>query len=149
MGCSSKSFSLLIILILAVSIIIEIKPIFAQSLPKPSVPEFTLKYVDYSYDVPPVYGTNPYKGNITVKETGYRVCKEYIDVWVKNPSFQKYTDDSNHKIVLGYDVQWKGHYGNEWANATYPEYLLSSGLEYTVISFAFGHDTNDNTAYYG
>jgi len=26
---------------------------FAQLIPTPSIPEFTLKYIDYSYDVPP------------------------------------------------------------------------------------------------
>ena len=104
--------------------------------------------LDYSYDVPPVYGTNPYNGNTEIKESGHHVYQEYVEVWIKNPSFQKYTDASGHKIVLCYDVQWKGHYGGEWANVTYPEYLLSSGSEFTVISLAFGDDTTDTTHYW-
>lgn len=32
------------------------------SISKPSVPEFTVKYVDNSYDVPPTYGIDQYTG---------------------------------------------------------------------------------------
>jgi hypothetical protein len=120
----------------------------AQSTQKLSAPQFSLKYVDYSYDVPPVYGINPYNGNTEIKQSGYHVYKEYVEVWIKNPSFQQYTDASGHKIVLGYQVYWKGHYGDLWANATYPAYVLSSGSEYTVISFAFGDDANDDSHYW-
>ena len=63
MGGISKSFSLLLILILAVSILTMVKPVFAQSndandmivpppngdnIPTPSIPEFTVHVVDSS-----------------------------------------------------------------------------------------------------
>ncbi len=35
---------------------------FAQLIPTPSIPEFTLKYIDYSYDVPPTYKIDEYTG---------------------------------------------------------------------------------------
>jgi hypothetical protein len=127
--------SLLLVFTLTITSLMIIESACAQSIPKPPAPEFNLKYVDYSYDVPPVYGTNPYNGNTEIIESGRHVYQEYVEVWIKNPSFQKYTDASNNKIVLGYDVQWKGHYGNEWANMTYAGYLLSSGSEYTVVSY--------------
>lgn len=43
----------------------------AQS--KPSVPEFTVKLVDNSYDVPPTQTTDPYTGTKTIP--GYHVKK--------------------------------------------------------------------------
>ena len=33
-----------------------------NEIPEPYVPEFTLKYVDYFYDVPPVYGIDEFTG---------------------------------------------------------------------------------------
>ncbi len=146
---SSKTFTLrlfLLLVALSLSFTFIVEAVSAQSTP--CVPQFTLKYVDYSYDVQPVYTTNPYNGKTEIKEGGHRVYKQYVEVWVKNPSFQKFIDASGHKIVLGYAVRWKGHYGNEWVNATYSEYILSSGSEYTVISFAFGDDANDGSHYW-
>jgi hypothetical protein len=42
----SKRATLMFITVLAVSSLIMVEPVFAQSIPKPAVPEFTLKYVD-------------------------------------------------------------------------------------------------------
>jgi N-acetylneuraminic acid mutarotase len=47
-----KSLALATILILVASSLILTESAFAQTIPKPSVPEFTAKYVDRSYTVP-------------------------------------------------------------------------------------------------
>jgi hypothetical protein len=58
----SKSFSLLIIVLLAISILIMAKPVFAQMstplpIPNLSVPEFSVEFIKASYNT-----TNPYTG---------------------------------------------------------------------------------------
>lgn len=54
MGKMSKTLALFLILITATAYLpLASEPVNAQTIPIPSVPEFTLRYVDLSYDVPP------------------------------------------------------------------------------------------------
>jgi hypothetical protein len=115
MGCKSKSFSLLIILILAASSIVMVKPIFAQSIIKPSAPEFTVKYVDYSYDVPPIYGINQYTGQNETVQAGYHVDNRTMVFTIKNQPFNSYNDSSGNYITLYYNFRFKGQYGLQWS----------------------------------
>ena len=57
-----KCVTLLLIVILTSSSLMLIESVFAQSMFEPSVPEFTLEFVDKSYDVPPTTEstTDPY-----------------------------------------------------------------------------------------
>jgi hypothetical protein len=113
MGNIDKGFSLLIVVILAVSSLIMVESALAQSIPKPSVPEFTLKYVDNSYDVQPTTTstTDPYTGKtITTTTPGYHVEKKSIEITVTNQPFTPYTDAKGHTINLSYDVRYKGHF---------------------------------------
>ena len=58
-----------------------------SSIPKPSVPEFTLKYVDNSYDVPPktTTSTDPYTNEITTTTIpGYHVENRTVEAVIKN-----------------------------------------------------------------
>ena len=50
MGTIGKSFALILILIMAISSVglLAVKPVSAQSIPKPSVPQFTLNLIDSS-----------------------------------------------------------------------------------------------------
>lgn len=52
MGNTNKTLSLGILLILCITMATLVEANSAQTASKPSVPEFTAKYVDYSYDVP-------------------------------------------------------------------------------------------------
>jgi hypothetical protein len=115
MGSLNKSFSLLIILILAASSLIVVKPAFAQSIPKPSVPEFTVKYVDYSYDVPPTYGIDQYSGKSVITQAGYHVDNRTMVFTIKNHPFNSYNDSSGNYITLYYNFRFKGHYGDQWS----------------------------------
>ena len=84
---------------------------------KPSVPEFSVNFVAYPYDVPEktITTVDQYTGKETVKTTpGYRVENKSIEIVVKNQPFTPYTDEDGHEINLFYDVQVKGHYGDEW-----------------------------------
>jgi hypothetical protein len=117
MGNIGKRYSLLLLMILAVSSLILVESTSAQSIPKPSVPEFTVKYVDNSYDVAPTYGTDPYTGKNVVTEVGYHVQNKSIKVWVSNQAFSNYRDTSGNRIMLYYDIQWKGHFVEYWRNS--------------------------------
>lgn len=111
-----------------------------SSTPKPSVPEFTLKFVDNSYDVPPAYGIDPYTGKNVITMKGYHVQNKTIVLTVEN---QPHVINDN---VLYYNVRWKGHFSNSWIY--YPrEYLLSSISDYTIMVFGF-FGNNDTKGYY-
>ena len=148
MARMGKYLSLLLVVILAVYSLLMIQPSDAQTIPKPSVPEFTLKYVDNSYDVPPTTTstTDPYTGKtITTTTPGYRVEKKSIEITVTNQPFTPYTDAEGHTINLSYDVRYKGHFSESgWIQPFYQpirngEYGFTaqhpqSNSGYTVIS---------------
>jgi hypothetical protein len=72
-----------------------------------SVPEFTLQYVDYSYDVPPktTTTTNPYTNEtITTTIPGYHVENKTIQATIKNNLGASY-----------YNFRYKGSYTDEWS----------------------------------
>ncbi|MCJ7763000.1 hypothetical protein MUP38_06065, partial [Candidatus Bathyarchaeota archaeon] len=71
----SKRVALLFIVILTVSSL-KVGNFALASITKPSVPEFTVKLADHSYDVPPstTATTDPYTGKQTVTtQPGYHV----------------------------------------------------------------------------
>ncbi len=97
---------------MAISSLIIVKPASCQTTP--SVPEFTLKYVDYSYDVPPTYGINQYTGQNVTIQAGYHVDNRTMVFTIKNQPFTSYNDSSGNYIGLYYNFRVKGHYGDEW-----------------------------------
>jgi hypothetical protein len=124
MGSINKSFSLLAIVLLAVSSLIMAKTacaqtvpepsLPAQTIPKPSVPEFSLKYIDLSYDVAPTHGTDQYSGKTVITQDGYHVDNRSLQFTIKNQPFTPYTDTSGNKIGLYYNFRIKGAYGTAW-----------------------------------
>jgi hypothetical protein len=116
------------------------------SIPKPSVPEFTLKFVDNSYDVPSstTTTTDPYTGEQTVTtHPGYHVQNGTIEVTIKNQEFTPYSIDSQTTISLFYYVSYKGHYAEDWDY--YPPsthgreysaiFIRQSTSDYTIVQF--------------
>ena len=87
------------------------------SIPKPSVPEFTVKLVDHSYDVPTTYSVDQYTGK-TITHYGYHVENKSIEVSIKNQPFTPYTDADGHEVKLYYNIRVKGHYGEDWTAPT-------------------------------
>jgi len=57
MGDINKRVSLVFILLINAPVLFMAKSIAAQSIPKPSVPEFTIQLADHSYDVLPTTTT--------------------------------------------------------------------------------------------
>lgn len=143
---------MLLVAILAFYSLLMVKQSEAQTIPKPSVPEFTLNYIDYSYDVPPTYKINEYTGE-TVAIGGYHIKNMTIQVSIKNNPIQS-NDATSH---LYYNVRFKGHFGKEWSEtpsvivknsspSTFSQYvnispynfrlLKQSSYEYTTFLFS-------------
>ena len=74
------------------------EPTEPTSIPKPSVPEFTVEFVDKSYDVPPTYGVDHSTGEKVVISDGYHVIFKTIEVSIKNPSFTPYNDTNGNAL---------------------------------------------------
>src|SRR4030042_381493 len=148
-----KSFALaIIIFILVVSSMIIIKLSFA-SIPKPSVPEFTVKDVASSYSVTT---TDPY--------TGLDVTKQHSNNTIQVTIENQPLSDSTHHIY--YNIRTRPHFGGNWTelypvydqpNApynwdtktwTYSKYLVypntpkQSNTDYTVITISLGENSN-------
>jgi hypothetical protein len=143
----SKRATLLFIAILTVSSLTVIESALAQSVPKPSVPDFTVKLVAHPYDVPPTTTTtiDQYTGKEIVTTTpGYHVENKSIEITIKNQPFTPYTDTHGYEINLYYNVRSKGHFGDDWDwKELYSHYKGSSSAnpvqsssEYTVLSLS-------------
>ncbi len=109
----SKTFALFLTLIIATSCLtmLTVEPTNAQTITQPSVPDFTLRYVDKSYDVAPTTtsSTDPYTGNITTTTIpGRHVSDQTIEVTIKNDLGASY-----------YGLRYKGHYSDSWTYFPY------------------------------
>jgi hypothetical protein len=125
------------ILILSSSLAIQI----TSAIATPMVPQFTIKQVDRSYDVPTTYTTNMYTGeNIT--HPGYHVTNLTIEVTIKNQPIPTSTNGYN-TTGLFYNVQTKNHMDN-WPSAYNDErnkYTIKpAASEYTVVIFVLNND---------
>ena len=107
----SRSFALLLITILVSSSLVMFGSVFAQSIPKPSVPEFTVEYVS---------GT--------------------VEVRIKNQPFEDYYDDSlGQHVFFYYNIRVKQHSSTNWGELYNPSdgFLHQDDLsEYTEVSYS-------------
>jgi hypothetical protein len=139
------------IIVMSFLILLTVNTAKAQTIPKPSVPEFTLRYVEHPFDVTPTYRIDQYSGqNITIQE-GYRIQNRSIELSIKNQPFTPFKDSKGNTVQLFYNISSKGHFGNNWYY--YPTWMRSlpvpaSNEEYTILSF--GLDVNyEKDNYYG
>jgi hypothetical protein len=119
--------------------LLAVKPANAQSTPDinahvpiPSVPEFTIKYVDHSYEVPTTTTshTDPYTGEVTTEiRQGYHVKNFTIDMTIKNQGFP--TSIDGNALGMRYFIQTKGHFENDW-HETHVDTQSTSG--YTTVA---------------
>jgi hypothetical protein len=108
-----RAYFIIALLVLALVVTVLFGTVHAQ----PSIPELTLKFVDYSYDVPPKTTTtiDPYTNEtITTTIPGYHVENKTIEAIINNNIGASY-----------YNFRYKGHYENEWKY--YPFSPSSSG----------------------
>lgn len=108
-----KTLPFIVIFILTAASLGILQPAHSQPT-NPSVPEFTAKYVDLSYSVPPTYGVSQYTGQQIVTEDGYSVDNRSIQFTIKNQPFTPYTDSNGTQINLYYNFRIKGSYGTDW-----------------------------------
>jgi hypothetical protein len=99
---------------LAVSSLIIVSSAFAQSITKPSIPEFTAEYVDYSYDIAPTYTTDPYTNNTVIQTYGSHVDNRTVVITIKNEPFTPFNDSNGNTINLFYNIRYKGTFGQDW-----------------------------------
>jgi len=137
MTAKYKRISLLILLISIASGPLLIR-IISADIPKPSVPEFSLKYVDRSVNVPPTTTTttDPFTGKQTVTTTGgYYEDRRMIEFKITN---QQLAGSADSNAALYYNIRFKGHFEENWHympdNGNYNNYrFFSSNLNETVI----------------
>ncbi len=94
----------------------------------PSVPEFTVKPVGPSIDVPTTYSLNPSTGKIDAN-LGYHAEYIGIEVSIKNQPFSPYFDvNSSVTIYLYYNVRVKDPNQSDWRELYNPDlgYLQQS-----------------------
>ncbi len=121
----SKNLSLVLILILAGSSVVIFESASAQ-VSKPSVPEFSLRYVDHSYDVPPTYGVDQFTGKTVITSPGEHIANKTVEVTIKNQKFTGSNSGFNGSDYTGllYTFRAKGHFGDSWSyypfHAPYP-----------------------------
>ena len=111
-----KTFTLALILILTASFLISVEPAHSQTISKPFVPEFTVKYVDRSYDTQPTYGVDQYTGKTVITNPSEHVDNRTMEITIKNQPFTPFTDGSGRNINLFYNVRYKGSFGQEWTS---------------------------------
>jgi hypothetical protein len=147
MGKISKASALLLTIIIAISCLalLTTKPADAQTIPKPSVPEFTISYVDRSYDTPLVTRTttDPYTGKqVTETSGGEHIENRTLDVVIKNQQFPQITLSNGSVVQLFYYIRYKGHFEN-WSQSTVNGYNVRASAaisEVTVVTFVIGTD---------
>lgn len=131
----SKLTALVMIVLLTVS-----TPVLmlesAAGLTKPSVPEFTVQFVDCSYYVPVTYGIDPFTGKNITTGGGYQVDNRTLVFTIKNQPFTPYTNKDGNLIWLYYHVKAKGHFGKYWEELG--GFINSSSSEYTIGDYTVG-----------
>lgn len=127
---------LLLVMVLAASSVTLTKQSAAQ-LPTPSTPQFTVRYVDYSYYIPPTYGIDPYTGqNVTVQAGSY-VDNRTVEFTIRNQPFIPAQDLSGNTIGLYYNFRYKGHFGDQWSY--YPfTYWTYNGVTTQQTTHSYG-----------
>jgi hypothetical protein len=136
MDNKDRSLAVVVAILVAVTSLTMLRPANAQTIPKPSVPQFTIKYVDDSYDVPSTTNStiNPYTGKTeTTIIPGYHVSNFTVHVTIKNQPFNAVTVDGN-QVNLFFAVRYKGHFGTEWIEQ-YPDtqHMDTYGYDYLPV----------------
>jgi hypothetical protein len=106
---------------------------------KPSVPEFTMKFEDHSYDVPSTYKIDTHTGKNVTTRAGYHVQKPSLVFTIKNQPFTPYNDTDGNLIELHYEILAKEHFKEGW---TQLGSIASWDSEYATVSYDLGEYCN-------
>lgn len=116
---------------------------------KPSVPEFTVNFVDNSYTVPPVHGTDSYTGEPIVSQEGYYIQSKTIEVVIMNQPFTPSNAASDEPLLLCYSVRLKGHFTDSWRYPDYSSYVQFDDNENRVNFRGADPNSEYSTITYG
>ena len=115
------------------------EPTGLDSIPTPSIPEFTLGFVNKSHYSSPVYEVSPYTGEKDVLvEPGHYEDERYVEVNITNQQVSLTSTRLENYTNLYYKIRVKGHYEDEWVEAphlmpSHYRYHNASDYAYTVI----------------
>ena len=126
----SKSFLLLIILILAVSSlsVLVIKPSFAQvGVTTPSIPGFNVTLQTYPNYIPPTYSVDPSTGKAIMTKAGYTELERWVNVNIGGQPFVRYNNSAGQTVILNYDVRWMGNNDTSWQTTVEGIYFGDAG----------------------
>jgi hypothetical protein len=119
----NSAICLLLVATLTIVSVFSIQPTYAQSIPKPSVPEFKIDYTNTVKvtHTEPYPSIDPYTGKTVYVGGGTSEYKvRQILIVITNQPFTPYVDKATYKQVgLFYSVQIKGHYAQNWATIEY------------------------------
>jgi len=129
----SESLAITVIFILVASTLTMVESVNAQSVPKPSVPEFTIEMIGPSFDIPPTYSFNSNTGLFDAND-GYHIKYSTVKIVIKNQPFSNQTNFD----FLYYNVRIKPHnyvdsYWNELFHAGADGYPIQTLSNYTTI----------------
>ena len=134
-----RGLALALVLILAVPSLMIVESASAQTIPKPSVPEFTVKLIDTSYNTPATSTIDPYTGE-TITHPSQRIEARTIEIRIKNVQFTPFeikNGSNTYTVNFHYNIRFKGHFEEEWRypyNPNVNSYMgRDSGVE-TIIS---------------
>jgi hypothetical protein len=143
MGSTSKTLALILIGLMAISSasLLAVRPANGQTqpIPTPSVPEFSVKYVDNSYYAPTSTTITDQNGNFRVVQ-GY-VENKTFEFTIQNQAFTPYTvlyNTSQTVVSLMYNIRMKPHSSNDsWVYMTHLSdgYLSQSVGNSTIASY--------------
>lgn len=115
MAILSKYVTLYLVVLLAAYSILFVIPTDAQSITKPSVPEFKLSYTNYVYDTPAA--TSQWSGE-PIPNSGYHYDYREVYIKVRNQPNDGYVNDESIKNGvkehLYYNVRVKNQFSNDW-----------------------------------
>ena len=123
-----------IIVILAASSLIMVEAASSE-ITKPSIPEFTVKFIDASYNVPTTSSIDPYTGH-NVTHEGYHVENRTIELIIKNQPFDSYIANGQN-ISFYLNVREKGHHEENWTTIYTVDnhYTTQSNTNYTILTY--------------
>ena len=118
-----------------------------SGIPKPSVPEFTVKVIDNPYYVSPKYSTpDTYTGETTLVDDGDWDQNGTIELTIKNQPLAFNNDGEGHVLYLFYTIESKGNFEGVWDEypalfyGEHKEYLPASNSDVTVVNVMYGRD---------
>jgi len=160
MGCLSKSLALVLTLVVAISSLslLMIKTVSAQTINAPSVPEFSLRLVKHTFDLPPTSTIDPFTGQNT-KIGGEQWEWLTVDVIIRNQNFRGSASLLSYSGLM-YSVRFKGHYAQNWSDVSATSALgaeleagpylpQNSNASYTIFSIMINPNGPSEDRYLG